>query len=355
MQYIMSEIAVWSRLRHQNVAEFIGCRMDDSSGPAFVSRWMENGTAFQYVINHPLADVYPLVRGPWSLYQFIWCWTGVKDSWDSTGPWLPPLFGCRAFGFEIGGSLISRSVGILGLTRFQDNVFISATGDPQISCFGMSRMNGPSQRIRQTQLSSIRGSLPWMAIELFKLGEVTYTKETDIWAFGMTVYVSLSEDLAVLRIISNRLTQNWQELITRKRPYENVNNILALISTIGHGVKPSAPERLELATTDRRILWKVCNVSWSNEPADRWAMSKVVSFLSKKTAPESDIKSLSASLSNLSLHRAPSPHPARPKSSDGIPVTLPNITRPVSGRREKGTSRFRNSFQRFKGDCLLWS
>lgn len=134
----------------------------------------------------------------------------------------------------------------------------------------MSRMNGPSQRIRQTQLSSIRGSLPWMAIELFKLGEVTYTKETDIWAFGMTVYVSLSEDLAVLRIISNRLTQNWQELITRKRPYENVNNILALISTIGHGVKPSAPERLELATTDRRILWKVCNVSWSNEPADSW-------------------------------------------------------------------------------------
>lgn len=70
-------------------------------------------------------------------------------------------------------------------------MFISATGIPQISDFGMSRMIDASQRIRQTTTGSIRGSIPWMAMELFESGETkaTYTKETDIWAFGMTVYV----------------------------------------------------------------------------------------------------------------------------------------------------------------------
>lgn len=45
-----------------------------------------------------------------------------------------------------------------------------------------------------------RVSVPWMAIELsnrqnhgyFDTG-VKYTKETDVWAFGMVLYVSITE------------------------------------------------------------------------------------------------------------------------------------------------------------------
>lgn len=55
-------MAIWSQLRHRNVVEFMGYRVDDSNSPTLISRWMENGTAFQYVTNNPQTDVYPLVR-----------------------------------------------------------------------------------------------------------------------------------------------------------------------------------------------------------------------------------------------------------------------------------------------------
>ena len=121
---------------------------------------------------------------------------GSKGPWDCSRPRLPSLFRCRALRHKIGGRLFPESVAILGLIHLKDNVFISATGVPQISDFGMSRMIGASQRIRQTTTGSIRGSIPWMAMELFESGEskVTYTRETDIWAFGMTVYVSFYHD-----------------------------------------------------------------------------------------------------------------------------------------------------------------
>ena len=55
----------------------------------------------------------------------------------------------------------------------------------------MSRMIAATQTIRQTT-ETLQGSFPWMAIEFFKPQEARfdYTKETDIWAFGMTSYVS---------------------------------------------------------------------------------------------------------------------------------------------------------------------
>ena len=36
------------------------------------------------------------------------------------------------------------------------------------------------------------GSLRWMAPELFDLeGSMAHTKESDIWAYGMTIYVGV--------------------------------------------------------------------------------------------------------------------------------------------------------------------
>ena len=58
--------------------------------------------------------------------------------------------------------------------------------------FGISRfvsLNG------QTAEASYEGSIRWMAKELIRalrsgLGHLVHTKESDIWAFGMVVYVS---------------------------------------------------------------------------------------------------------------------------------------------------------------------
>lgn len=65
-QFIVSEMEIWSQLRHWNVVEFMGYRMDNSNFLTLISEWMENGTAFQYVVGNPQTDVYPLVRKPLS-------------------------------------------------------------------------------------------------------------------------------------------------------------------------------------------------------------------------------------------------------------------------------------------------
>ena len=57
----------------------------------------------------------------------------------------------------------------------------------------MSRMAVASQSsLWQTTSGSLKGSIPWLAIEFLKPGKLQYrhTKETDVWAFGMTIYVS---------------------------------------------------------------------------------------------------------------------------------------------------------------------
>ena len=75
----------------------------------------------------------------------------------------------------------------------QDNILISESGIPQICDFGMSRLIVASQSsLWQTTADSLKGSIRWLAIEFLKPGKLQYrhTKETDIWAFGMTIYVS---------------------------------------------------------------------------------------------------------------------------------------------------------------------
>ena len=133
---------------------------------------------------------------------------------------------------------------------------------------------------------------------------------------------------------------------------------MALISTIGHGVKPQSPERRELSSLDSRLLWQVCNVSWSDKPEDRWAMARVVTFLSRRSASESDVESLGTNMSSMDLHGHPSPYAARAKSSDHVSSSQPSLKRPekASSRKEKTSStiissKFRKSFQKFRGNC----
>jgi serine/threonine protein kinase len=72
---------------------------------------------------------------------------------------------------------------------------MSSTGVPMLSDFGVSRVIDASHVTTDT--TSVRCSTRWMAYELFpQLDGTSYRKpvtpneRTDVWAFGMTVYVS---------------------------------------------------------------------------------------------------------------------------------------------------------------------
>lgn len=44
----------------------------------------------------------------------------------------------------------------------------------------------------ETTAEKMKGTLRWLAFEFFepKKGQTEHTKESDVWAFGMTAYVS---------------------------------------------------------------------------------------------------------------------------------------------------------------------
>ena len=72
---------------------------------------------------------------------------------------------------------------------------MSAGGKPKITDFGISRIVVNSVTIASS--TAVKGSARWMAPELLRFGSgdsasehQAHTKATDVWAFGMVVYVS---------------------------------------------------------------------------------------------------------------------------------------------------------------------
>lgn len=70
----------------------------------------------------------------------------------------------------------------------QENVLIDLDGNPLVSDFGISHLVSLSTTLIATTGGNAKGSLRWMAIELFT-DDISFSKEADVWAFGMTVYV----------------------------------------------------------------------------------------------------------------------------------------------------------------------
>ena len=74
----------------------------------------------------------------------------------------------------------------------QENILVNSDGHPMLADFGISRfvsVNGEPAE------ASYEGSIRWMARELIRVlmsgsGRPVHTKESDIWAFGMVVFVS---------------------------------------------------------------------------------------------------------------------------------------------------------------------
>ena len=56
----MKEIRIWSRLTHKNILPFLGFILEGEY-PSLISEWMDNGTASDYVREHPEDDILELV------------------------------------------------------------------------------------------------------------------------------------------------------------------------------------------------------------------------------------------------------------------------------------------------------
>ncbi|KAI5122713.1 hypothetical protein M0805_009766 [Coniferiporia weirii] len=223
------EIYIWSKLIHPNISLFLGFVNNVTTGlPSLVSEWMENGTVLEYVKKHPERDVLHLILGMAKGLEYL------------------------------------HDNGIVHSDIKSDNVLIDASGEAVICDFGISRAINATQAAlggNTTAPGGANGAYRWMARELFdpKGGPDTkHTKETDIWAFGMTIY----------------------EILTKDRPYAHVHVNLAVPFTIMEGGLPVPPAYVETWPERYQDVWRLCGFCWISDPQLRISMANVVKKLS---------------------------------------------------------------------------
>ncbi|KAI5114941.1 hypothetical protein M0805_006799 [Coniferiporia weirii] len=143
-----------------------------------------------------------------------------------------------------------------------DNILVSSSGDSVICDFGISRaMNFTQQALggNTTLPGGPGGTARWMAYELIP-DTANYkkpSKESDVWAFGITV----------------------SELLTGSRPYTDIFIELQVLLFVAGGGHPAPPASFDNWPESRKKVWSVCQSCWIADPKQRITMASVVEQL----------------------------------------------------------------------------
>ncbi|TDL16161.1 kinase-like protein [Rickenella mellea] len=224
---IALELRIWSDLEHPNVLPLLGFTLDFGPHPVFVTEWMSNGTVLDYVKANPAASVLQL-----------------------------------SIGIAAGLRYLHKRE-IVHADVKSSNVLVSPTGVPSLIDFGLSRLLVISQVIMSTREAG--GTFRWMAHELCggrtpehwrESLRTVATKESDVWAYGMTVL----------------------ELLTKSYPYSHLKTDFQVFSAIGKGSLPPKPSNL--MGPEEIALWQdICSPCWSSTASHRPTMSELLKDL----------------------------------------------------------------------------
>jgi len=145
------------------------------------------------------------------------------------------------------GMLHLHAEGIIHRDLAARNVLLTEKLDPKISDFGLSRELAEGPR----QTTALTGPLRWMAPESIR--ERIYSKESDVWAFGITAW----------------------ELVTHETPYHELD---AVNAAIGVGYDHL---RLEVPRCDGDVeeIMKGC---WMEDPEKRPTFEEIAKKLERE-------------------------------------------------------------------------
>ncbi|THH03006.1 hypothetical protein EW145_g6610 [Phellinidium pouzarii] len=140
------------------------------------------------------------------------------------------------------------------------NVVVSPKGVPMLIDFGISHLSQATSTV-DMPTSAKKGSFRWMSPELLspqddEIDEI-HTKESDIWAFGMT----------------------GLEVLTKTFPYAKLKNDGQVLRHIAEGKTPEDPDDLQEWNDLDKSLLRFCKECWTRERKDRPAIERLVEKL----------------------------------------------------------------------------
>lgn len=206
------QVRIWSSLRNDHILPLYGICKDDGPFPYLVSPWCSNGDALRYLRGKPPRDVLNICLG-------------------------------AAYGLQY---LHSLEPSVIHGALQGSNILISDEGRALLADFGVANLiESPF-----TQSNSPSSSFRWMSPEI-QVG--TYTKECDIWAWGMTTL----------------------ELVTGKQPFSQIKMPGTVLLKVSEGVRPDAEDYADTPVL-RGELWSLLQMCWQQEPKKRPDIAVVV-------------------------------------------------------------------------------
>ncbi|KAG8999648.1 hypothetical protein FRB94_003863 [Tulasnella sp. JGI-2019a] len=213
---------LWRTLSHPNVLPLYGiCHLEAGPNPPvyFVSPWLPNRDAMQYLLNNPAANRLHLIHGVAKGLAYL------------------------------------HSVSILHDALQGSNVLVDQTGNAVLSDFSLSKVMDPDTIMTQT--NGPQSSIRWLAPEAQSFR--TLTSATDVYSWGMTA----------LEIASGHV------------PFYKYKTIGQLVVAVTY--QQIRPERAHYAEYSPLVrddqFWNLLQSCWAFDPVQRPSANQVVEQL----------------------------------------------------------------------------
>lgn len=199
---------VWEKDRGAHILQYIGTVGDEGVYPYMVSPWQRNGRIMSWIKANPQCDRLSLIYG-------------IAEGIKVLHTWCPKAL-------------------IHGAVR-GENILISDDEKPLLADFSLTKVLENVGGVEVTNSKALNSYYRWMAPEV--VWSNTFTKESDMFAFGMTMLEIMTEDWPFGRALSDS-----QVLIGMHGPEK---------------LRPNRPPGINDA------LWGLITECWAQEPKDR--------------------------------------------------------------------------------------
>ncbi|KAH7338677.1 WD40-repeat-containing domain protein [Rhizoctonia solani] len=234
------EIYYWPKMKHENVhQQLTGLIMFKGQSLGMVSEWMENGNIHEYLRKHPNADRYQLsiqvVSGLAYIHTFNMVHGDIKASAEHpTSPNSHPNL-----------PLLNHRPGVTA--KWPTFAFQKCPSPASISLQPLLHKLGLSDGQQVSYVLLLRLSTNNLQAPELQLEETTKSKESDIYALGMTIY----------------------EIFTGNVLYYQHQRDYVIMQMVGQGKLPTRPANEPEENERGNTIWNLLVSCWIHTPSAR--------------------------------------------------------------------------------------